>query len=33
MGVMKARTDLVAMDEAEGQKKLPQMHPSTWEVK
>ena len=33
MGVMKARTDLVAMDEAEGQKKLPSMHPSTWEVK
>jgi hypothetical protein len=33
MGVMKARTNLVVMDEAEAQKKLPKMNMSTWEVK
>ena len=33
MGVMKARTILVVMDDAEAQKKLPKMNMSTWEVK
>jgi hypothetical protein len=33
MGMWKARTDLVAMDEADGQKELAKAHPSTWTVK
>jgi hypothetical protein len=33
MGAWKARTDLVAMDEADGQKELANAHPSTWTVK
>jgi hypothetical protein len=33
MGVMKARNELSVMDDAEGQKKLASLHPSTWEVK
>jgi hypothetical protein len=33
MGVMKARTSLRVMDDAEAQQKLPKMNLSTWEVK
>lgn len=33
MGVMKARTKLAVMDDAEAQKKLPKMNLSTWEIK
>ena len=33
MGVMKARNELSVMDDAQGQKKLASLHPSTWEVK
>jgi hypothetical protein len=33
MGMWKARTDLVAMDDADGQKELAKAHPSTWTVK
>lgn len=32
MGVMKARNDLVAIADDEGQKELAKAHPSTWEV-
>ena len=33
MGMWKARTDLVAMNEADGQQELAKAHPSTWTVK
>jgi len=33
MGVMKARTGLAVMDEAEAQKKLPKLNLSTWEAR
>jgi len=33
MGVWKARTDLVAMNESDGQQELQKAHPSTWTVK
>lgn len=33
VGAMKARNDLVVMEDSEGQGKLAKMHPSTWTVK
>ena len=33
MGVMKARTDLARIDEAEGKKGLGKTHPSNWTEK
>jgi Protein of unknown function (DUF2846) len=33
MGLMKARTSLELMPEAEATKKLPGLHPSTWQIK
>lgn len=33
MGLMKARNDIVVLDDAEGQKELAKANPSTWEVK
>jgi hypothetical protein len=33
MGMWKARTDLVPLDEADGQKELEKAHPSTWTAK
>ncbi len=33
MGAWKARTDLVALGDDDGQKELAKAHPSTWEVK
>jgi hypothetical protein len=33
MGFMKARNDLLVLDEAKAQKELAKAHPSTWKVK